>query len=508
VIDRVCDRWYRRWGPRYFDYLLALVLALVIGLTAVNSLAGVLYANGSTADWLPLALVSEGLMVIAAAVWIPYVRRRFAPVRRWTAGQRSPADAEAAWKSVVTALPRTVATGAVIITLFGEPAVAYGVGFLDLSWWMFPIGAAAVTIGDACGAVLVYLFAEALLAPIARELSAARPLAVEGPARGVSMSWKLLLLPPVASFWAAGVAVGVVAGVGSDKLGPAGRVGLGLGVALAISLTFSFAGTLLLRRSLVGPVDALVDAAGRVGAGDLTVTVPALAADELGALTQSFNEMTGELRRMTADLRASQARIVASSDAARRRVERDLHDGAQQHLVLLNLRLGRAERGSAAVPEVREAVAQARVDLESALAELRDLAHGIYPSVLTNEGLAAALSEAAERCAIPARVDCEDTSRHPPELEAAVYFCCLEALQNAAKHAGEGAAAAVRLQARPGELRFEVSDDGVGFEPSINGAGTGLQNMADRIGALGGTVSVASKPGEGTSVVGAIPVAS
>jgi signal transduction histidine kinase len=218
--------------------------------------------------------------------------------------------------------------------------------------------------------------------------------------------------------------------------------------------------------------------------------------------------MAEELGARTEELRASRARLVASSNAARRKVERDLHDGAQQHLVLVDLKLGMAKKLISDNPRGIEAIDEAREDLGRALRDLRDLAHGIYPPTLTNDGLSAALQDAAKRATIPTAVEADGDRRYRPELEAAVYFCCVEALQNAGKYAGERAKATVTVTAGGSRLRFEVSDDGRGFDPgSVNGS-AGLQNMADRIGALGGELLVESKPGTGTRVTGSVPLAS
>jgi signal transduction histidine kinase len=187
-------------------------------------------------------------------------------------------------------------------------------------------------------------------------------------------------------------------------------------------------------------------------------------------------------------------------------VERDLHDGAQQRLVLIGLKLGLAQRQlQANQSEAARLLHELHGDLDVALAELRDLAHGIYPAVLENEGLPAALADAAQLAAIPTTVECNGVGRHRPELEAAVYFCCLEALQNAAKHAGSGARAEVALRESGRQLRFDVSDNGAGFDAGATAASSGLQNMSDRIGALGGAITITSRPGGGTTVAGAIP---
>jgi signal transduction histidine kinase len=224
-------------------------------------------------------------------------------------------------------------------------------------------------------------------------------------------------------------------------------------------------------------------------------------------LDSALQESLDEVQRQAEELRASRTRIVAAGDAERRRIERDLHDGAQQHLVALavSLRLAReaAERDPAAAKAMLEDLGE---DLQDAVQELRNLAHGIYPPVLMDRGLPAALEAAAARAALPTIVDAEGIGRYPQALEAAVYFCCLEALQNAGKHAGDGASATVTLEEDAGRLKFEVADTGAGFD--VSGAareGHGFVNMSDRLGAVGGAVDVQSEPAHGTQVRGWVP---
>jgi signal transduction histidine kinase len=213
-----------------------------------------------------------------------------------------------------------------------------------------------------------------------------------------------------------------------------------------------------------------------------------------------------ELRKQADELRESRARIVATADAERRRVERDLHDGAQQHLVALavNLRLARDimadDPGAGA-----EMLEQMAGDVQVTIRELRELAHGIYPPLLADAGLAQALRAAAARCTIPVSVSADGIGRYSQGVETAVYFCCLEALQNAAKHAPQ-ATAQVRVWEESGGLLFSVSDNGPGFDPGKARAGHGFVNMADRLGAIGGTVRWESQPGHGSTISGSIPV--
>ncbi|HUB71909.1 MAG TPA: histidine kinase [Acidimicrobiales bacterium] len=225
-------------------------------------------------------------------------------------------------------------------------------------------------------------------------------------------------------------------------------------------------------------------------------------------LDSALQRSLEELRHQAEQLQESRARIVAASDAARRQIERNLHDGAQQHLVALavNVRLARklAETDTAASMEILDELGEG---LQNAVQELRALAHGIYPPLLADRGISEALRSAAGRAALPTRVEAEGLQRHSPEVEAAVYFCCLEALQNAGKYAGEGATATVKVWEEPGALMFEVADDGAGFEAKgAKGKGAGFVNMGDRLGAMSGSLEVRSAPGKGTVLSGRIPL--
>jgi signal transduction histidine kinase len=223
------------------------------------------------------------------------------------------------------------------------------------------------------------------------------------------------------------------------------------------------------------------------------------------ALQASFDE----LRRANTDLVESRRRIVSAGDAERRKLERNLHDGAQQYLVAMAVKLRLVEDLVEEEPdEALTIVGELRSNMQDAIAELRALAHGIFPPLLSSGGLAQALPAAATRAALPTTVDAETVDRYDPEVEASVYFCCIEALQNAGKHAGDGASVVVHLAEQDGMLHFEVVDDGAGF--TVNGAapaGHGFVNMTDRLGAIGGRLTVVSAPGEGTKVRGEIPIA-
>jgi signal transduction histidine kinase len=213
-----------------------------------------------------------------------------------------------------------------------------------------------------------------------------------------------------------------------------------------------------------------------------------------------------ELRKQADELRQSRARIVASGDAERRRVERNLHDGAQQHLVAMAVNLRLARDIVADDPEAAsEMLDQLADDVKSTIQDLRELAHGIYPPLLADSGLGEALRAAANRSPLAVTVTAEGIGRYTPDIEAAIYFCCLEALQNAGKHAPQ-ANVQVRVWEESGGLLFSVSDDGPGFDAAAARKGHGFVNMADRLGAIGGTVRWESRPGHGAQVLGTIPL--
>ena len=221
------------------------------------------------------------------------------------------------------------------------------------------------------------------------------------------------------------------------------------------------------------------------------------------ALQQSIEQ----LRRQAIELQASRARLVAAADEERRRIERNLHDGAQQRLVAIAIKARLVEQAAKADPgRAQQLLNQLQDDATAALDELRALAHGIYPPLLSSAGLGEALAAAGRRASLAARVDVDGIGRFSPEVESAVYYCCLEALQNAGKYAGEGASASVRIWKDNGELRFEISDDGAGFEEPHAVPGAGLTNMRDRLGAVGGTLTVDSTRGAGTHVRGVVPM--
>ena len=210
--------------------------------------------------------------------------------------------------------------------------------------------------------------------------------------------------------------------------------------------------------------------------------------------------------RLVEDLRASRQRLVAAQDEERRRLERNIHDGAQQQLVALAVKARLAKQFTERDPDkAADLLAQIETETQTALEDLRDLARGIYPPLLADRGLAAALEAQSRKANTGVSVDADGIGRFSADIEATVYFCALEALQNVAKYAQAGHTV-VHLSRANGDLSFEVVDDGRGFDPVGATSGSGLQGMADRLAAVGGSLEVRSAPGRGTTVAGRVPV--
>ncbi len=221
------------------------------------------------------------------------------------------------------------------------------------------------------------------------------------------------------------------------------------------------------------------------------------------SLALENERLQAELRARLIELQASRARLVEATDAERRRLERDLHDGTQQRLVSIAMSLGLLEtRLPAEAPEARPLVRETREALTLALAELRELTHGINPPLLTERGLAAALEELCHRAALPTRLELTLEERLPAQIESAAYFMTSEALTNAAKHSHGSEVRVVAVYADRG-LTIEVTDDGIGGATAAGGSG--LRGLADRVEALGGRFTISSPPGRGTIMRAEIP---
>jgi signal transduction histidine kinase len=254
----------------------------------------------------------------------------------------------------------------------------------------------------------------------------------------------------------------------------------------------------------VAPLSWLaIDRAGAPVGG--IVHDPALEGDpELLCVAVKATLVAHDTDHMDDQMRNAAAHALAAGADERRRLERDLHDGTQQQLIALRIKLGLAAASDE--PASRQLFEELGADVDESLADLRRLAHGIYPPLLADEGLLSALRAAARRSVMATEVICDRHRRVAQTTESGVYFACLEALQNAAKHAGDGATVTIRLDISDDSLTFSVQDNGRGFRPQAAHAGAGLGNMRDRITALDGHIEIRSNH-RGTTITGIVPVA-
>jgi signal transduction histidine kinase len=495
-IDRFLTQLYERLGDRYPKRLWRVAWGAFLLSGVAGGFAFRPYLHPSSGQfWGFFGLTEAGLvvmMLIGSRLWTAHER----VLTAWWQVDRPSEGAVKVWK-VIGRMPITWLLGWPLgVLTVGVPTSIYSLIVLGRSFGESATLFAAWVGAGGYAALLGSFTVDLAVRPILRDAAARMPAGFDpGYARlpiARRLFAALLMISGSTGFF---LSFGL-----SIESGSLGKLVLGLALTAGFTLTTALLSTVMITGSTARPIADLLIATRRIAAGELGARVPVASQDELGLLAASFNEMTAELQR-------SQVRIVNSADAERRRLERDLHDGAQQHLVLLKLKLGQLGR----LIERDRPGAQALMDglgadLDRALVELRDLAHGIYPTVLESDGLPAALVDAAGRAPIPVTVDCDGAGRYPPELETAVYFCCMEALQNASKHAGTDARATIRLAPQNGALLFAVADDGFGFEAGRVGASAGLQNMSDRIGALGGMLRIVSSPGEGTTVSGAVPI--
>jgi signal transduction histidine kinase len=257
--------------------------------------------------------------------------------------------------------------------------------------------------------------------------------------------------------------------------------------------------TALVSHSIFTRVSDLQVALERIGGRDYDVRVALRMGDELDEAARVLNEMALRLKRHDAELRESHARLTSIEHDERRRIERDLRVGVDHRLEGLAEQLRDLE-STVRDDELEMFCVEVRASLNEARSEIHALSHGIFPALLESEGLEEALHDTARRAGIHADIKLKKMGRLSREVETAVFFCCSEALQNVAKHAGPGANVTVRGVVRHRVLQFTVTDDGMGFESTE--AGHGLANMRDRLCALGGDVAVSSTPGEGTRIMG------
>jgi signal transduction histidine kinase len=286
----------------------------------------------------------------------------------------------------------------------------------------------------------------------------------------------------------------------ADAVARRAVLGASIGLAGSIFLILLFGG--YLTRAVALPVRRAAGMAGELAGGDLSVRMPETGTGEIGQLERAFNTMGRSLEASRDELVASRARVLAAADEARRHVVRDLHDGVQQRLVhtIVTLKMAlQAQHQHDGSKE--ELIAEGLDNAQRANAELRELAHGLHPSVLAQGGLRAGVAELVSRTTVPVTADVS-VARLAPEIEASAYFVVAEALTNVVKHS-RAQSAAVKVWVDDGALRLEVRDDGVG---GAHLAGSGLVGLADRLAALGGRLRVTSPPNGGTVLAASLPL--
>ncbi|OAH11303.1 oxygen sensor histidine kinase NreB [Streptomyces jeddahensis] len=288
----------------------------------------------------------------------------------------------------------------------------------------------------------------------------------------------------------------------SDAAADRAVVAAVVGLTGSVVLITVFAG--YLTRAIVRPVRRAAAMAGRLAGGDLAARMPETGVGEIRVLERSFNAMASWLEEGRAELATSRARILAAADRARRRIERDLHDSTQQRLVAVMLQLRSVQAAVPPdMPEFREKVARVADALTGALDDLREVARGIHPAILSEGGLPPALKALARRSLVPVELEVDVPTRLPEPVEVAAYYVVSEALANTAKHA-RASLAHVQVRADEDGLHLSVRDDGVGG--AAPGRGSGLVGLTDRIQALGGTIMIHSPAGQGTTLRADLPL--
>ena len=495
-LDRLFERVYRRLGRRHLAVLRAIYVGdVALTYTTMLLLYLVFYTDASLAEQVRSLFVANALLaIVVVAYQLPRFRRTHEPMERWLAGDHDRAQVLEAWTQSKRFSFDDMVTG----VSSGVAVVPYAV-YLAWEFDLRLIELATVLIWLA----IIVTFISATLVPFA-ELYV-RPLRLEL-ARGVTgtdatprLSFgNRLLASLVAVSLTTGTAVAFVVDPGDLE-----RLGQLTVFAILITLTTSGVLALLLQRSVMAPMEDLLEVTERVRTGHAEARAPVTTDDEVGRLAAGVNSMLETLERSAAEVRASRERILAASDAERRRVERNIHDGAQQQLVVLAMRLQALRQRLADRPEEAAELDDALRALDAALDELRELAHGLHPTVLTTDGLAAALQQLADRAPVPVALS-TSPDRYPVIVESTAWFVASEALANVAKYA-EASRVTVETVRLDGHLVVEVVDNGVGGA-HFDG-GSGLRGLADRVEAVGGSLVVDSPPGGGTTVQARLPLA-
>jgi signal transduction histidine kinase len=507
AVDRFLDRLYATVGWRIPYVILGAALVTTVLAVAGGALMIARVGQLSGHDTAVLAGIGVAAVIVTFICSFVLIRPAVAPISAWARGGPA-AEAWDASHHLPAKAFRCVAGPAALIEL---PAVVLAV----LAGAPGSLG--MVVFAELCVIGIMALITELMafglqvaLRPVTRDIESS--LTGRPPLRpGMSVRVKLLLALPVFVYSASIGAIVLATPPGTSWNSVLARTA----VIWGLGALYVMPAALLLGYSVVRPLADLMRATDRLGRGDLESRVPELTPDEYGFLARSFNDaMAGLSERerlaaaneeLLADVRASRARILTASDAERRRVERNIHDGAQQRLVAvsLDLRMLQDAAGSAAREQLESMAAEAGANLREALDELRELARGLHPSVLDTDGLAPALRQLASRSPVPVVLDVAP-ERFAVEIESTIYFVAAEALANVAKYA-RASRVEISVAAAAGRLVVRITDDGAGgADPR---AGTGIAGLEDRLAALDGTLRIDSPRGGGTTVTAELPLA-
>ena len=506
--DARLERRYRRLGARYlllpagFQWAAAMLL-LVLGTRLMWPYLGPAPVKHSL-NYLAAMMVIDVTVVLALTHTMVFLRVR--PLVAWMRGGRGDREFTLAAHRAALRLPWiTAALGPIFVAVVNVPWIIWAVPWFGIhgSVVLIFLFAAVLTLYLA---LLNLVAQEAALRPVRVELS--RELDNQAGPRPVRIAIGLKLLISLSATAFLGTMFGsllVTHAHGPDATLTAILAGAGLAVLVLLPIA------LLSSWAITRPLHDLVAATERVATGDFSARVPPISQDEQEVLAVHFNEMVASLQRLNTErqtqmiaLRESRQRIVEAGDSERKRIERDLHDGAQQRLVGIAMALRMAQRHVEDPEQTHRVLEAAITESQHALEELRELARGLHPQILSEQGLAAALESLAERCPLPVEVRVNLNGGIPDQAAACVYFMCSEALQNAVKHA-QAKHAIIAATDDEEILSIEVSDDGVGG--AHISAGSGLLGLRDRAEALGGTLELDSPAGGGTRVSARVPIA-
>ncbi len=494
-----------------------LVIALAVGVPLVGvPVFG--YLDGSAEQFFVSLVICYVAVAFGLVAGYFAVRSGWVLVAEALEHPESEASAVAGWNAAVSYPRRGLLAGSVVTAAISVPTIlAYWIPQFGLNV-VETIGAAAGGLtGFAAGCAFQLTALELALRPIVARIAEGLP-----PDQVQSAPHSRVLVRLMLAFAVLAGTTGIVSGLFiPDDADAATQLAVAVGAAIGSAVLIAVAAVVVLAAVVEVPLRQLAAGTARVARGEFTTPIPPTTSDEFGALISSFNrmqrgliererlagenvELQDQVREQLEQVRASRARIVSASDAERRRVERNLHDGAQQRLVSLALKLSLLESQAEPRSEQADGIAAVKTELSAALSELRDLARGLHPQVLSAGGLKPALEQLAARSPVPVEVR-TPADRYSDAIESTAYFVISEALANVAKYA-QASRATVTVERRNGLLVLAVEDDGVGGADL--GAASGLAGLHDRVSALDGRLTLKSPAGAGTKVFAELPLPS